>query len=117
MTTVGMNYQVHKGKEKAFEKKFALVQAAMKGIPGHLSTQLYRNAYQECSYLVISEWEGREAFDVFVSSEQFRAVTAWGEAHILATRPKHIVYGDESRAPIPGGCSHMATAQAPHAAA
>ncbi len=96
MITVGMNYQVHQGKESPFEQKFALVLEAMQGIDGHVATQLYRDVARNTSYLVISEWNNREAFDNFVSSETFRKVTAWGKANILATRPTHNVYGEEA---------------------
>lgn len=104
MTTVGMNYEIREGKENAFEKKFALVMGIMQDIPGHVKTNLYRDAYNDRSYLVVSEWETRQAFDGFVASDQFKAVTAWGEANILATRPRHYVYGDGDGAPLGGGC-------------
>ena len=94
MITVGMNYQIRENKETAFVKKFALVLEAMRGMPGHVNTALYQNVFETRSYLVVSEWETRDAFDSFVQSEQFRKVADWGAANILASRPKHEIYGD-----------------------
>lgn len=96
MTTVGMNYEIIEGKEVAFEKKFAMVMDVMQGVPGHVRTNLYKDAFTERSYLVVSEWSTREHFDGFIASEAFRATTAWGEANILASRPSHVVYGADA---------------------
>lgn len=94
MITVGMNYQIRENKEAAFVKKFALVLDAMCQMPGHVKTDLYQNVFENRSYLVVSEWETRDAFDRFVQSEQFRKVADWGAANILASRPKHEIYGE-----------------------
>lgn len=100
MTTIGMNYEVREGKAEPFEKKFIKVLEAMQGVPGHVKTNLYRNAFQAGSYLVISEWQDRPTFDAFVGSETFRAVTSWGKANILATRPTHVEYGAGAAPPL-----------------
>ena len=92
MITVGMNYHIREGKDQAFEKKFALVLEAMSVMAGHLGTHLYKEVFQERSYLVVSEWHTRASFDDFVQSEAFRQVTDWGTTNILATRPKHEIY-------------------------
>lgn len=104
MITVGMNYEVLKGKQEAFEKKFALVMDVMGQTSGHVVTHLYRDVFKERSYLIVSEWETRETFDTFVQSETFAKVTSWGKEHILASRPKHEVYGDNVSPPLAGGC-------------
>ncbi len=104
MTTIGMNYEILEGKDAPFEKKFAIVLEIMQDVPGHVKTHLYRDAYKERSYLVVSEWQTRETFDAFVTSEAFRTTTAWGESSILATRPSHFVYGADAGAPLAGGC-------------
>lgn len=96
MITVGMNYQVIEGKEEPFEKKFALVMEVMAADQGHESTQLYRGVFDPQSYLIVSEWNSRKAFDDFVASDTFGKVTNWGKEHILTTRPSHKVYGDDS---------------------
>ena len=92
MITVGMDYEVLEGKEQPFEKKFALVLEAMSQMAGHNDTHLYRDVFRERSYLVVSEWDTRRAFDDFVQSDAFSKVTGWGKANILACRPKHTVY-------------------------
>ena len=93
MITIGMNYEILEGKDQAFEKKFALVLKAMDGSDGHVRTQLYKDVFKERSYLVVSEWSSKSAFDGFVGSDTFKQVTDWGNANILATRPDHKVYG------------------------
>lgn len=92
MITVGMNYEVREGKAPAFEKKFALVMEAMTPMEGHVDTHLFQDVFHDREYLVVSEWETRESFDTFVGSDEFRRVTDWGTANILATRPSHEVY-------------------------
>lgn len=108
MTTVGMNYKVRQGKQEAFGKKFALVQKALRGTPGHVATELFRSVNNEGSFLVLSEWQSRGSFEAFVRSDVFRSVTAWGEANILEARPKHTVYGDDNPVAGSAGCQHQA---------
>ena len=108
MITVGVNYEIREGKETAFEKKFALVLGVMGQTPGHLKTNLYRDVFGERSYLIVSEWETRATFDAFVGSEAFANVTNWGKENILASRPKHEVYGGDTPAPVTGGCPEHA---------
>ncbi len=104
MITVGMNYEVLEGKDQPFEKKFALVLDVMAKTPGHQKTHLYQDVFQERSYLIVSEWETRATFDAFIQSEAFAQVTNWGKEHILASRPKHEVYGDQATEPLTGQC-------------
>jgi heme-degrading monooxygenase HmoA len=92
MVTVGMNYQVLPGKEEIFEKAFKGVLGVMKEMPGHVASHLYKDVDTVNSYLIVSEWNDRNAFDGFVRSERFASVTNWGKEQILAGRPKHQVY-------------------------
>lgn len=92
MVTVGMNYQVLPGKEHFFESAFKGVLGAMKEMPGHTNSHLYKDVDMANSYLIISEWSDKGAFDSFIRSEQFAKVTNWGKEQILAGRPKHQVY-------------------------
>lgn len=96
MVTIGMNYEVLPGKEKEFEEKFNAVLDSFAQGSGHVRTRLYRDTNAPQSYLIHSEWETREAFTEFIRSEEFRAVTDWGKAEILADRPRHRVYGEEA---------------------
>jgi len=93
MVTIGMNYVVLPGKEKAFESKFKAVAQALDGAPGHDNSHLYCDVSNPQSYLIVSQWNDKSAFDTFVGSDDFRAVTNWGTEHILAGRPRHQVYG------------------------
>jgi heme-degrading monooxygenase HmoA len=112
MITVGMNYEVLEGKHDAFEQKFALVVQALETMAGHVATHLYQQIVNRRSYLVVSEWETRAAFDAFVSSDAFRRTTAWGSSGILATRPRHQVYGGDELT-TNAGCPAGATESKP----
>jgi heme-degrading monooxygenase HmoA len=98
MVTVGMNYKVREGKGPTFEKTFKSVLGAMQGMKGHVKSALYSDVADRNSYLIMSEWNDRAAFDAFIASEQFRNVANWGKEEILAGRPQHQYYGDEAPA-------------------
>lgn len=107
MVTVGMNYKVRAGKGPVFEQVFYKVIEIMRDNPGHVRTDLYTNVRDRDSYLIMSEWSDRAAFDAFIASEQFRNVANWGKEEILVGRPSHQYYGDEgaaagSAAPVAG---------------
>ena len=106
MVTVGMNYDVLPGKEQAFEQVFGKVVEIMKALPGHDETHLYRAVANDRAYLIISRWSNRAAFDAFTKSERFLKVASWGKEQILATRPRHEVYGSDEASPpgSPYGC-------------
>jgi heme-degrading monooxygenase HmoA len=92
MITVGMNYRVLPGKEKAFEDVFQAVLRVMNDMPGHTRSSLFRDVFNPSQYLIISDWNDRAAFDGFIASEAFRKVASWGKEQILAGRPTHEVY-------------------------
>lgn len=92
MITVGMNYRVIPGKQKEFEDKFRTVLGALQQAAGHVSSHLYRDVDDDCSYMIISEWTEQDDFTQFIRSDAFRQVTDWGKAEILAGRPQHTVY-------------------------
>ena len=92
MITVGMNYEIREGKDQPFEKMFGKVLDIMGKTEGHMKTHLYRDVFETRSYLIVSEWSTRAAFDSFIESEQFSKVTDWGNANILASRPRHDIY-------------------------
>jgi len=94
MITVGMNYEVRPGKEPVFEDGFRKVLGVMGGMHGHVKSHLYKDIDAQASYLIVSEWETKEAFTAFIRSPQFADVTRWGAEEILAGRPSHKVYGE-----------------------
>ncbi len=102
MVTVGMNYEVLPGKGQEFEKVFVKVNQIMQTLPGHTNSNLFKNVAAPQSYLIISEWTDKAAFDGFIASEQFKNVANWGKEQILAGRPKHEIYGHET--PAAGRC-------------
>ena len=38
------------------------------------------------------EWSDEQAFNSFIQSAEFRAVTTWGKEQILSGRPQHKIY-------------------------
>ena len=92
MTTIGMHYDVIAGKEEEFERGFLSVLEHLKTVPGHVESHLYEDVASVGSYVILSEWQTKEAFEAFLRSDAFRDVTAWGRAEILRGRPRHKVY-------------------------
>lgn len=100
MVTVGMNYQVLEGKGELFESVFKKVLGVMNDMKGHSESHLYKDVSDVGSYLIISEWSERSAFDAFIASDRFKGVVTWGKEEVLAGRPKHEVYETaDSKAP------------------
>jgi heme-degrading monooxygenase HmoA len=95
MVTIGMNYEVLKGKEEVFEKAFARIISTLEGVDGHESSRLLRDVHQARNYAIHSRWSDEESFKAFVASEQFAKVTDWGKEQVLASRPDHVVYRTE----------------------
>ena len=93
MITVGMNYDVIEGKQKEFETMFAKVLQVMNDMEGHGESQLYVDVTNRNAYLIVSQWTSEAAFDDFVGSDRFKNVVTWGKEKILASRPKHEIYG------------------------
>jgi len=92
MITVGMNYQIIPGKEQVFESMFKSVVTAMQSMPHHQKSTLFTEVDTPNKYLILSEWNDRQAFDDFISSDQFRNVANWGKEQVLAGRPSHEYY-------------------------
>ena len=94
MTTIGMNYDVIRGKEEEFEKGFLSTLEVMKGLPGHVESHLYAEVGSRGSYLILSQWARKEDFDSFLQSDAFKKAVAWGKAEILRSRPRHRVFNE-----------------------
>ena len=92
MITVGMNYHVIEGKQQDFEEKFAAVIGALNAADGHTTSTLWKDVSDDASYLITSEWSDDQAFQDFIQSDDFRAVTSWGKEQILSDRPRHKIY-------------------------
>ncbi len=106
MVTVGMNYDIIAGKESQFESMFDKVLDIMGSMPGHAETVLYKGVKNSRCYLIVSRWSKRAAFDAFTNSDQFAKVLDWGRTKILASRPRHDIYGDvePTAGAAAGGC-------------
>ena len=92
MTTIGMHYEVVPGKEQEFEQGFVAVIEHLKTDEGHVESHMYEDVQSVGSYVILSQWASKEAFDKFIQSEAFKKVTAWGKAELLRGRPRHKVY-------------------------
>jgi heme-degrading monooxygenase HmoA len=92
MTTIGMHYEVIPGKEEEFEQGFIGVLNWIKTLPGHTESHMYEDIQSTGSYVILSHWETREAFETFIHSPEFAKAVAWGRAEILRSRPRHKVY-------------------------
>ena len=92
MITVGMNYHVVEGKQQDFEEKFRAVISALRAADGHTLSTLWKDVSDSASYLITSEWSDEQAFQAFIHSDAFRAVTNWGKEQILSGRPQHKIY-------------------------
>ena len=94
MTTIGMHYDVIPGKEAEFERGFLGVLELIKTLPGHAESHMYRDIQDAGSYVILSRWSDKSAFEAFIHSDQFKSAVAWGKAEILRGRPRHKVYLD-----------------------
>ena len=54
--------QIKPGEAEAFEAAYAAVTRRVKGTPGHVHDELLRSADDPDAYILLSEWESREAF-------------------------------------------------------
>jgi heme-degrading monooxygenase HmoA len=99
MTTIGMHYDVKPGKEEEFEKGFLGVLEVLRTLPGHVESHLYEDVASVGSYVILSQWETKEAYDAFLRSDAFRQAVAWGRAEILRSRPRHRVFQEPPPAP------------------
>ena len=95
MTTIGMHYDVIPGKEEEFEKGFLGVIEHLKSVAGHVESHMYEDVASVGSYVILSQWETKEAFQSFLQSDAFKQVVAWGKAEMLRGRPRHKVYTNE----------------------
>ena len=92
MTTIGMHYDVVPGKEEEFEQGFLKVLEHLRTLPGHVDSHMYEDVASIGSYVIMSQWETKEAFEKFIHSPEFAKVAAWGRAEMLRGRPRHKVY-------------------------
>ena len=95
MTTIGMHYEVKPGKEEEFEQGFLGVLNLLKTLPGHIESHMYEDIESRGSYVILSQWESKEAYAEFLSSPEFAKAVAWGKAEILRSRPKHKVFNED----------------------
>jgi heme-degrading monooxygenase HmoA len=63
MTTRVMVFaKIKSGEQEAFEAAYAEVTQKVKGTRGHLRDELLRDTRDPETYILLSEWESREAF-------------------------------------------------------
>jgi len=54
--------KIKEGEGEAFERAYAEVTSKVKGTKGHIADELLRRTDEPNSYILLSEWESREAF-------------------------------------------------------
>lgn len=54
--------KIKEGEEAKFEAAYAEVTAKVKGTQGHINDELLRRTDEPGSYVLLSEWESKEAF-------------------------------------------------------
>jgi heme-degrading monooxygenase HmoA len=54
--------KIKPGEEAAFEAAYTEVTRKVKGTPGHVHDELLRDTGEPGSYILLSEWESKEAF-------------------------------------------------------
>jgi heme-degrading monooxygenase HmoA len=57
-----VRYRIAAGDEAAFEAAYAEVTRKVKGTPGHIHDELLRSEDRPDQYILLSEWESKEAF-------------------------------------------------------
>lgn len=95
MTTIGMHYEAIPGKEAELKKGFLGVLEHLKTVAGHIESHMYEDVASVGSFLILSQWETKQAFEAFLKSPEFVSVVAWGKAEILRSRPRHKVYTNQ----------------------
>jgi heme-degrading monooxygenase HmoA len=56
---------------------------------------MYEDIESKGSYVILSQWESKEAYGKFLNSPEFANAVAWGKAEILRSRPKHKVFNED----------------------
>ena len=59
----------------AFEEAFAAVSRTVRGTPGHITDELLRSEDNPGAYILLSEWESREAFLAWENAPVHREAT------------------------------------------
>jgi heme-degrading monooxygenase HmoA len=59
----------------AFEEAFATVSRTVRGTPGHITDELLRSDDDPGAYILLSEWESREAFLAWEDAPVHREAT------------------------------------------
>ncbi|MBA2288341.1 MAG: antibiotic biosynthesis monooxygenase [Ktedonobacteraceae bacterium] len=63
------------GQQAAFEAAFTEVTRQVKGTPGHIKDELLHQENAPESYILLSEWESREAFIAWEDAPIHRQIT------------------------------------------
>ncbi len=91
--------QVREGHEAEFEAAWRTVADTTRSAPGNISQTLLRAADADRTFIIVSDWESREAFGQFERSPEQDDLTA----PIRALRESASMRVDEIVAHIPAG--------------
>jgi heme-degrading monooxygenase HmoA len=66
---------IHPDQENAFETAFAEVRRTVATVPGHLNDELLRERDERGRYVLVSDWESRDACLEWLRSPDHEAMT------------------------------------------
>lgn len=91
MIVVMNRIPVAEGREADFEKTFMERDRAVDVMPGFVDMQVLRPA-EGRTYVVLTRWKSREAFDQWTQSEAFRAAHRKQSPGLAENRPTLEIY-------------------------
>jgi heme-degrading monooxygenase HmoA len=82
---------VKEGAADQVVERFANSRGNVQGFPGFVSMEVLRSEGED-EVLVITRWQDREAFDLWVHSEEFNKAHAQGGGELLRGHPRMSTY-------------------------
>lgn len=99
MVMVGLLFDVIPGKEREFEGLARHLMHSMEGFEGHRRSRLVRDVEEGGTYIILSDWEDKDEFDTFATSEAFHDLAIKAQGALLKRPPYHRTYVDHHLAP------------------
>ncbi|TMR06714.1 antibiotic biosynthesis monooxygenase [Nonomuraea turkmeniaca] len=69
-------YRASEGEEQQLIDAFHAISGTLRGTPGLLGSELWRPAHDTADFVVVSEWESRQAFETWERGSAHKADTA-----------------------------------------
>jgi len=91
MIAVFNRLPVKEGAAEQVVERFANTRGNVQGCPGFVSMEVLRSEGAD-EVLVITRWQDREAFDLWVSSDEFKKAHGRGGGDLLRGHPHMSIY-------------------------